>query len=89
MSITLPISDAKRQLGALIEQARVTREPVFLSRHGHRMVALIDADEFDRLRELAEDAEDAAAALAARRELAETGAAPVPWDDVKAELGLT
>lgn len=48
----------------------------------------MDADEFDRLRALADDAEDAQAAVAARREIEETGDLPVPWDEVKAELGL-
>jgi prevent-host-death family protein len=88
MSDVLPVSDAKRQLGAIVDRAHLTHEPVFLSRRGRRVVAIVDAGDFDRLRELAEDAEDAAAAVAARREAAETGALPVPWEEVKAELGL-
>ena len=82
------LSDAKRQLGALVERAHVAHEPVFLSRRGRRVVAIVDADDFERMRELAEDAEDAAAAVAARREMVETSELPVPWDEVKAELGL-
>lgn len=35
-----------------------------------------------------EDAEDIRTATEARAEMAETSARPVPWDDVKAELGL-
>lgn len=89
MSDVLPVSDAKGQLGAIIDRARLTREPIFLSRRGHRVVAIIDADEFDRLRELAEDSEDAQAAIAARSEMARTSALPIPWAEVKAELGLT
>lgn len=88
MTDVLPVSDAKRQLGALVDRAHLTHEPVFLSRRGRRVVAIVDADEFDRLREIAEDAEDAAAAVAARREAAETESLPVPWEEVKAELGL-
>lgn len=69
----------------MIEAAR--ESPVYLTRHNRTVAVVVDATEFERLRELAEDAEDAAAA-AARRELEETGALPVPWDQVKAELGL-
>ena len=39
-------------------------------------------------RAMSHDAEDAAAAVAARREAAETESLPVPWEEVKAELGL-
>lgn len=89
MSETMAVSEAKRQLGAVVDRAHVAHEPVYLTRRGRRVVAVVDADEFDRLLALAEDVEDAAAADASRREMAETGAAPIPWDEVKAELGLT
>ena len=45
------------------------------------------AEELERLRGLAEDMADILDAEAARREMRETGAAPVPWHQVKAELG--
>ncbi len=89
MSDVLAISDAKRHLGAIVDRAHLAHETVFISRRGQRIVAIVDADEFDRLLEIAEDAEDAAAAIAARREMKETAEAPVPWEEVKAELGLT
>lgn len=38
--------------------------------------------------EAQDDLEDAEAADAARLEMAATGVAPVPWRDVKVELGL-
>lgn len=82
------ISEARRDLAAVIDEARATHEPVFLSRRGHRVAAIISADELDRLRGLAEDMADILDAEAARRELRETGAAPIPWDQVKADLGL-
>ena len=88
MSDVMAISEAKQQLGALVDRAHLGHEPVYLSRHGRRVVAIVDADEYDRLLELAEDAADAEAATAARRELEETAATPIPWDEVKAELGL-
>jgi prevent-host-death family protein len=89
MSDILSVSDAKRQLGAIVDRAHLSHETVFLTRRGRRVVAIIDAAEFDRLREIAEDAEDATAAVTARREMQETGELPVPWEEVKRELGLS
>ena len=37
---------------------------------------------------LAEDMADIRAAEQAREEMRRTGEAPIPWDEVKAELGL-
>ncbi len=37
---------------------------------------------------IAEDAANIQAAEAARTEMRETGARPIPWEQVKAELGL-
>lgn len=88
MSEVLALSEAKKRLGAVVDHARTSHEPVFLTKHGKRVAVVIDVDDFEHLRELAEDAEDAQAALRSRRELEETGALPVPWDEAKAELGL-
>ncbi len=38
---------------------------------------------------LAEDMEDIRAAERARTEMCETSTEPIPWDEVKADLGLT
>ena len=82
------VSDARRDLAAVIDEVCATREPVFLSRRGRRVAAVISAEELERLRGLAEGMADILDAEAARREMRETGAAPVPWDQVKADLGL-
>lgn len=84
----LSISDARDQLAAVIDRARTEHRPVFLSRRGRRVAAVIDADDLDRLLELAEDMADIRAAEEARAEMRETGAAPIPWEEVKADLGL-
>jgi prevent-host-death family protein len=81
------MSDARDRLGDLVSRAVHTKEPVYLSRRGRRIAAVIDSDTLDRLVELAEDAIDAAEANTARAELAD-GADPVPWDEVKRDLGL-
>ncbi|GAC1326730.1 MAG: hypothetical protein NVSMB13_12250 [Mycobacteriales bacterium] len=61
----------------------------FTSRHGRRIAAVIDADDLDELLELAEDMADIRAAAAARVEMQATGETPIPWEQVKADLGLT
>jgi len=88
MTDVLAISEAKQQLGALVDRAHLAHEPVSLTKRGRRVAVLVDADDFDRMLERLEDLDDAEAAIAARRELEETAALPVPWDEVKAELGL-
>lgn len=81
------MSVARDRLGELVNQAVYTKEPVFLSRRGKRVAAVIAADALDRLIELAEDAMDAAEAESARADM-KTGDEPVPWDEIKRDLGL-
>jgi hypothetical protein len=50
---------------------------------------MTSADFLDAFRGVLEDAEDGRAAIDARRELAGAEATPIPWDEVKAELGLS
>ncbi|MGI8946426.1 MAG: hypothetical protein ACR2FV_00260 [Ornithinimicrobium sp.] len=48
----------------------------------------IAVEEVDRLIELAEDVVDIRGAQEARRKMEESGDGPIPWETVKAELGL-
>jgi prevent-host-death family protein len=86
---TLSISAVRTQLAAIIDRARANHQPVYVARRGRRVAAVIDADDLDRLIELAEDMTDIRAAEQARAEMRATGAAPIPWKEVKADLGLT
>lgn len=90
MSTTIPVtvSDAREQLASIIDQVRSEHEPVFLSRRGRRVAAVIDADDLERLIELAEDMADIRAAEESREEMRRTQIEPTPWDQVKADLGL-
>ncbi len=88
MSDPLTISEARRNLAKVIDDARSTHEPVYVSRRGKRVVAVVDADDLDHLQALAEDMADILAAEQARDEMRRTGEAPIPWDEVKADLGL-
>ncbi|WP_426625390.1 type II toxin-antitoxin system Phd/YefM family antitoxin [Leifsonia sp. McL0607] len=88
MTAPMPVSEAKQHLGALVDRAHLQHELVSLSKRGRRVAVLVDADDFDRMLERLEELDDAQAAMAARREFEETAAEPIPWEDVKAELGL-
>ncbi len=85
----LTVSEARRQLASIIERARAEHTPIYLARRGRRVAAVIDADDLDQILELAEDMADIRAAAAARTEMEATGEAPIPWEQVKADLGLT
>jgi prevent-host-death family protein len=85
----LSVSEARQQLAAIIDRARAEHSPIYLARRGKRVAAVIDADDLDRILELAEDMADVRAAEAARAEMKATGEAPIPWEQVKADLGLT
>jgi len=84
----MSVTDARNRLSEAVDEARVSHEPVYLLRHGRRVAALIDAGDLAELIEAAEDLDDLRAATAARTEMEESGESPVPWEEVKAELGL-
>ena len=77
------VSEARNRLAEVIEESRRSGEPISVTRRGRRVAVIIDSDAFDRLVEIADDVDD-------RRELEAARAEDdyVPWDDVKAMLGL-
>ncbi|MDO5534218.1 MAG: type II toxin-antitoxin system Phd/YefM family antitoxin [Propionibacteriaceae bacterium] len=83
----MTVSDARARLAEVVDEARVRHNPVYLTRRGQRVAAVIDAEDLDRLIEAAEDLADIEAARAARAEITD-GEGPIPWDEVKADLGL-
>lgn len=83
------VSQARQQLALIIDRVRAEHSPIYLARRGHRVAALIDADDLDEILQLAEDMADIRAAEAARAQMQATGEAPIPWEQVKADLGLT
>ncbi len=83
----MTVTDARARLADVVDAARVRHDPVYLTRRGQRVAAVIDADDLDRLIAAAEDLADIEAAAAARAELAD-GVPTVPWEQVKADLGL-
>ena len=87
--LDLPVSVACNRLDEIVDNACARHEPVFLTRRGRRVAAVIDADDLERLTQAAEDLADleaAEAAEAARAEISEHGT--IPWEEVKAGLGI-
>ena len=82
----LTVTDARARLADVVDEARVRHDPIYLTRRGQRVAAVSDADDLDRLIEAAEDLADIEAARAARAEVDAEGA--IPWEQVKADLGL-
>ncbi len=76
------VSEARNRLAEAIDLAR-SGEPVYMTRRGRRVAVLVDAASYDALVEVAEDAMDGAELEAARAENDY-----VPWEEVKADLGL-
>lgn len=86
--LMLNVSEARDQLASIVDRAHAEHRPVYLARRNRRVAAVIDADDLDRLYELAEDMADIRAAEEARAEMKATGETPIPWEEVKKDLGL-
>lgn len=84
----ITVSEARARLSDVVDAARVGHDPVYLTRRGQRVAAVIDAEDLDRLIAAAEDLADIEDAAEARAEMDE-GAPAIPWEQVKADLGLT
>lgn len=81
----LPVSVARSRLDEIVDDVHARHEPVFLTRGGRRVAAVIDVEDLERLSRAAEDLADLEAAEAVRAEIAERGT--ISWDEVKAGLG--
>lgn len=84
--LDLPVSVACSRLDEIVDDVRVRLEPVFLTRRGRRVAVVIDVEDLERLTQAMEDLADMDAADATRAEIAEHGT--IPWEEVKADLGL-
>lgn len=82
----LSVSTARNRFDEVVNDACASHEPVFLTQDGRRVAAVIGAEDLERLTQAAEELADIEAADDARAEIAEHGI--IPWDEVKADLGL-
>jgi prevent-host-death family protein len=83
----MTVTEARARLADVVDQVRVDHEPMYLTRRGRRIAAVIDSDTLDRLLEAAEDLADLRAASEALAEI-DAGAPTIPWEQVKTDLGL-
>jgi len=79
----LTVSLARENLAELIDSTQRSGEPVVLTRHGRPVAVVLDHALFERLVAAADETSDRQA-LARAREDDDT----VPWEHVKADLGL-
>ncbi len=77
------VSEARSRLAEVIEETRRSGVPVSVTRRGQRVAVIIDSAVFDRLVDAADDVEDRSELDAARHD-----DDYVPWNEVKAMLGL-
>jgi len=79
----LTVSQARENLAELIDNTRRSGEPVVLTRHGRPVAVVLDHALFERLVAADDDNRDRQALALARAD-----DDTVPWEQVKADLGL-
>lgn len=82
----IAITEARAQLSTLVDASR--DEPVYLTRRNTAVAAIVDTKVLEQLLEDAEELADIRAVDEAWAETAELNESPIPWDEVKRELGL-
>ena len=78
----LSISDARAALPDVIKKAQ--KAPVYILKHGEPVAVLISPDSYSEMVEAMEELDD----IAAFDEALSSQEKPIPWDDVKRDLGL-
>jgi prevent-host-death family protein len=81
--IRLPVSEARERFSEILSDVSHRHERVVLQHHGKDVAAVISAEDLKWFEEL----EDRADLLEMEHVLAK-GETPIPWDQVKAELGV-
>lgn len=79
---TFPLSDARRELPSLIDQAQT--EAITISRHGIPAAVVLSPSRYEELLTALEDLQDLALIESS---LSDTSPS-IPWELVKSELGL-
>lgn len=78
----MPMSEAREHLADVLDEAQAGGA-VYVTRRGQRVAVVVNVEMYDRLVDATEDAAD-------REALADAHAENdyIPWEEVKAELGL-
>jgi len=85
MSESKRISEARGEFSELVNRAAYGHERVLLTRHGKAIAAIVPTEDLEFLEAL-EDRDDLEAARAALAD--PDNREEIPWEQVKAELGL-
>lgn len=84
--IRLTLSEARSRFSEAVSRVSYGGERIVLGRRGQDVAALISVEDLKLFEQLLEEHEDRIDIEAARAALAEPGR--VPWEKVKADLGL-
>jgi antitoxin Phd len=79
----IAVSGAREHLAEVIEDARRSGEPIYVTKRGRPVAVILDPDVYENLLVEAEDATDRA-----ELELARVENDFIPWEQVKVDLGL-
>lgn len=82
----IAITEARGRLASIVDEARTA--PVYLMRRHRPVAAVVDPGQLAQLLEDAEELADIRAVDAAWEETQRLDETPIPWDEVKRELGL-
>jgi prevent-host-death family protein len=82
----ITITDARGKLSALVDDAH--KQPVYLTRRDRPVAAIVDVEQLQGLFDDAEELADIRAVDAAWEETERLDETPIPWEDVKRDLGL-
>ena len=82
----MAITEARGKLASIIDDAQ--RGPVYLTRRNRAVAAIVDAGQLEQLLADAEELADIRAVDAAWAETERLDETPIPWDEVKRDLGL-
>jgi len=82
----LSVAEAREQFSEAINRAAYGKERIFITRRGKRVVAIVPIEDVEAL-EIIEDRIDREEAEKALAEMETEGT--IPWEKLKADLGLT
>ena len=86
---TLPFTEARKDLSKILDQVSAIHEHVTITRQGKPAAVVMSADEFESWQETLEILADPKALAAIRRAEKDIAAGRVlPWEEVRARLGL-
>ena len=85
--MTINVVNVRASLADTINRVAYQGERVVLERRGKNVAALVSMEDLALLKKL-EDAADARAARRALDEMKRKKQKPIPWEQVKAELGV-